>query len=95
MPFTIKSGKKNVGICSDCQRAQIVTLHGGQDVVYCEALPYGDSKPLVGGVRDCSKYDKEGMMDQYDAEKIGWILEVNRSGRVMGFSPPSKKNQDL
>ena len=78
--------RRNETLCSSCSQGMVVQGHG-KKLVRCNVL----DALLTFPVLECSGYSPIGRMDEWEAGKIGWILEV-RGGRVIGFKPPKKSD---
>jgi hypothetical protein len=83
MRFTMKPGSR--GLCYSCEEAQVMTDPQGREVILCHVGMR--SVRLPAPMKECSRYDPTGVLKQYEAEKIGWVLEM-RKGQVIGFRPP-------
>ena len=78
-------------LCDMCQHAIISKgPQQGQEIVRCE---WGRSTVLRFPVVECNQYMPAGQMDESEARRIGWVLEVKK-GIPVGFRPPKYGKYD-
>lgn len=87
MKFTIK---EPVFLCYSCENSQIMKNSIGKITIQCN---YQRTVKIITDVVECNVYMQKGQMQQYDAEKIAWILE-KKGERVIGFKPPKSKREN-
>jgi hypothetical protein len=75
-------------LCQSCKESQIIVDHMGRSRVIChEGM---QPREMRMPVARCSRYSQEGRMADWEAEKIGWVLEVKK-GVIIGFRKPEPK----
>lgn len=77
-------------LCSSCRESQIIKHNNGSEVTLCNNIgvhPFVVHRPVL----QCNTYREMGKLTQYEAEKIGWVLETKGTA-IIGFRPP--KNDD-
>lgn len=81
-------------LCDSCDYSHIIKgPQQGQELVYCDKGSM-DKLLLPFPVVECNEYSKKGEMSEYQAEKLGWVLEVS-GGKALGFKPPKKEYDGL
>ena len=93
MNFNIKDGTRpDKRLCDSCRYGHIMKgPKQGDEIAMCA---YGaDSQITPFPVVECNKYKRTGDMDEYEAAKIAWVIEV-KAGKFMGFVPPKKRDDD-
>ncbi len=84
MKFTIR--KEESGLCSSCSFSHItVDARDTQSTICNFSRPRAINVPVVS----CTEYEQKGKMSEYEAMKIGWVLEL-RKDRTIGFRQPKK-----
>lgn len=79
--------RPDVRLCNNCIHAQIVKgPQQGQELVYCNGIQKYMAFPVV----ECNAHAPLGEMQEWEAKRIGWVLEV-KAGKVIGFKPPKKE----
>ena len=80
------------GLCGTCRSVLRTVDNNGTERVLCMAARNEEGGPAVVNrpIVECSAYRGLHDMSEYEAERLGWILEVKK-GRVIGFKPPPKE----
>jgi hypothetical protein len=80
--------KPDVRLCDTCRHSHITSDSKGGEHILC----YHPGYPVQVYVKivECNQYAGIRDMTDYEAQKIGWILEV-RGKTIVGFKPPEKK----
>lgn len=90
MSFTIKKGN-DLDLCATCRYGhKIQGAQQSQRVVLCSAHAPGVRIPFP--VVDCNKYIGVKELAKWEAEDMGWLLEV-KSGQVVGFMSPAAQRK--
>ena len=79
-----------MSLCNDCRNVLHFTRRNGEARYYCRSIRTG-ILPIPGDIERCSDYEKTNTTSKYDMEQIAWTLRTDKSGRVVGFTPPEKK----
>lgn len=80
------------GLCGTC-REGVVTEHAdGTVVTICNVL-YNTPRRVQSPVLRCSDYDLRGRLNQHDLEKIAWVIRTDKSGKTIGFAPPTPEKE--
>ena len=93
--FNIKGEKTRPSkrLCDTCLHSNIMKgPQQGQEVVICGAIgtiPIRIDFPVVV----CKDYEQIGQLTEWEAKRIGWVLEV-KGGKVLGFKPPKKSSDE-
>lgn len=85
MPFKIKY--KSQGICRSCRSSQVMTDIKGREVTVCHNIHPSQQIPFP--LLECNSFEEVGKMTQYEAEKVGWVLET-KGTQIIGFKPPQQ-----
>jgi hypothetical protein len=93
MRFNIKTGSGEA-ICPRCKWSTVIERRTGSTITYCSELGahYGGTVPP--DVVKCNSYVSLGENSEHDYEKIAWLLRSDKSGKIRGFEPPTKKKAD-
>lgn len=75
-------------LCLTCSHALIRTDQRGEHRI-CMYL--GETTHVQGNVSSCNQYRDSREPDEWDLEKIAWVISADKHGRVTGFAPPGKK----
>lgn len=86
------------GLCERCEHGQVMRSDYGHEETWC--FNTHPARTLTFPVSSCTGYEQKGRMSEYDAKKIGWVLE--RKIKVTGFEPdesprfvpPKRKDDD-
>lgn len=107
LQFKIKDGHRpDIRLCDSCRHGVIIRgAQQGQEAVHCHSIPFvhawGSLRHGVSEtigclvpfrVVECSNYRNKLDMADWEAAKIGWVLEV-KAGKVLGFRPPIPKEE--
>ena len=86
MPFSIRNSKVP-GLCHTCKHAHIRSFDTGKQEVICGRLDVNALMPRP--VVECTMYEEKGTMDEWDMEKIAFVLETKK-GKPIGFLSPTE-----
>jgi hypothetical protein len=84
------------GLCWHCRSAQITEHVDGHIEVFCQEryTTGGGSAFIRVPVLRCTDYDEKSHASRHDMEKIAWRLNTDKSGKILGFRPPTEKEQE-
>jgi hypothetical protein len=85
----IKVQPGSVTLCGKCENALIFERRGGGVVAYCNVTTQPISVPL--DIVKCSDFRDKNTISQYEMEKIAWTVTTDKSGKKIGFKPPTEK----
>ena len=76
-------------LCESCKESQVLKFKSGREITICHY--YGTNPAqITEAVESCNCYTAQGKMTDYEAEKIGWVLETGKN--KVGFKPPKEKD---
>lgn len=78
-------------LCNSCQYGHHFVRANGVTTTRCTVD--ADTILVPGDIVTCSKYHHAGQPDQWDLEKIAWVLRTDRTGKPVGFERPKKKDE--
>lgn len=76
-------------LCTSCDHSWIRTDGKGEHR-FCKAT-YEHIVPVYGKVTQCNFYDDKRVVKDYAMEKIAWMVNSDRHGKILGFTPPVKE----
>jgi hypothetical protein len=76
------------GLCGSCTYGWVRQDQRGEVVVKCTYASQ-TVETVVRPIVECNVYSQTGRMTDYEADKLGWVLEM-RPGKKVGFAPPKK-----
>jgi hypothetical protein len=83
--------ERGKSLCRSCRNSLITKDSRGVETVACsEFHPAIFMRPDVSS---CNRYVQVGKLTDWEAQKIGWVLEVGKDRQYIGFRPP-KKDED-
>jgi hypothetical protein len=87
--FRIKTEQKTeseLGLCAKCSYFGRVVAEG-RELRLCGRIEAIQS--INRRILQCDYYLETGRMSLHEAEKVAWIIDDNKKGKI-GFAPPSK-----
>lgn len=78
------------GLCATCREALIIEHDNGDIETRCHAWGAAEMIRIRRPVVRCSDYDAKFAQPRYELEKIAWVIRTDKSGKTIGFAPPSK-----
>lgn len=85
-PFNLRFRESN--LCRTCTYAHVITDHRDRTTTLCGR--YKRAIQITAPVTQCSVYNAMNKMPEYEANRLGWVLEVKK-GHVVGFKPPKQE----
>lgn len=86
----IKIQPASVTLCARCRYGQIISYaHGGTDVFCHVGSMY--PTPIHHVVVSCNEMEARNTTSRHDFEQIAWTVTTDKSGKTIGFHPPTKK----
>ncbi len=77
-------------LCVKCEYGQIVTFDNGATTVLCH---HGMQIVKVHrAVRHCNEFEARNAPSKHAMEQIAWTVRTDKSGKVVGFTPPVPKD---
>lgn len=83
--MTGKVQPDSLGLCGTCTESFI---REDRDGVKIECSYFGPPTPVAKPIYRCSGHRNNSQPSKFELEKIAWVLDVNKSGKVIGFSKP-------
>ena len=83
--MSVRVREEVTSLCDSCTRSRITVDRLSRRTVLCQVMGY--PVRVEADIVRCNEHNPIGQMDEYDAKKIGWVLEV-KGTRVVGFKPP-------
>lgn len=76
-------------LCVTCENSIIWTDQRGEHI-RCNASTFIDFT-IAGKVTDCNRYEDKTKPTRRDYEKIAWVINADRHGKILGFIKPKKE----
>lgn len=93
MRFSIKPGTSEA-LCSRCKNSTVVETRKGAVVTYCSEVGSHYGARVPSDIVKCNNYAQIGTNSEWEFEKVAWLLRSDTSGKIIGFTPPKKKDDD-
>lgn len=90
--MNIKIQPKAIGLCATCRESHVTEYCDGTTQTMC--FFYGEPWLVRKPVTRCNQYDHKGAMNKHELEKIAWTLRTDKSGKIVGFTAPKKKDDE-
>lgn len=75
-------------ICLSCRSATVIETTR-DIIVYCHEI-YPMTSPMPQPVISCSSYNDRRHPTKDEYKKIGWVLDTNKTGEIIGFVNPKE-----
>ncbi|MCH7680640.1 hypothetical protein IID10_14955 [candidate division KSB1 bacterium] len=73
-------------LCDSCSFGTVMESVDGKEFIYCGQVESQISRKIT----KCNDYKDMSDKNEYELERIAWILET-KNGRVIGFKPPKRR----
>jgi len=78
-------------MCVSCSHSHVYENDLGEEYIICRI---DDRRvPMRRSIVRCDSYTEFAGMDEWKAERIGWVLQIDK-GRVIGFKRPKRDKWD-
>ncbi len=76
-------------LCDTCFYGTVMESADGREMIKCSQVEERITRKIV----KCSDYKNMQEKDEYELNRIAWILET-KNGKNIGFKPPKKRGDD-
>lgn len=87
MNFKIQPDRHSGCLCAGCRHSTVQQRRGGDLIVHCSEV----SARVPPDIVKCNDFFSRESISQYELEKVAWTLNTDKSGKMIGFSPPKKE----
>lgn len=88
MEFTMRGSHDS--LCQSCVHGLVTKDDRERERVFCGAM---HTMPVFVPIKQCTRYAKNGALDEYDLMRVAWVLEVKK-GQPVGFRPPKSRGDN-